>query len=230
MNGKCKCLKYKHFLSLDSFRIKRNGELTKTCIKCLDAGKALRERAKCPHGRRRDQCKDCGGIHICEHERVRVYCKDCSGGRYCYMKGDCGGSQICPHQKERPKCKECGGSQICPHQRVRSTCRDYRGGSICSEHGRRRSECKECDGGNICHHQKHRAIFPICNPTGHLAGGPLPPHKFKIRGNTLTKSCIACLAKAKERRAVANRDIEDVKMDPLAIDREIGGVNRMKTT
>ena len=28
----------------------------------------------CPHGRRRDKCKECGGKGICEHGRVRSTC------------------------------------------------------------------------------------------------------------------------------------------------------------
>tara|TARA_B100000780_G_scaffold182150_1_gene127813 strand:+ start:453 stop:704 length:252 start_codon:yes stop_codon:yes gene_type:complete len=33
----------------------------------------------CPHGRRRSECKECGGGSICEHGRVRNKCKDCGG-------------------------------------------------------------------------------------------------------------------------------------------------------
>ena len=32
----------------------------------------------CPHGRRRYQCKECGGKGICEHGRRRDTCKECS--------------------------------------------------------------------------------------------------------------------------------------------------------
>ena len=31
----------------------------------------------CPHGRRRSQCKECGGASICEHSRQRSQCKEC---------------------------------------------------------------------------------------------------------------------------------------------------------
>jgi hypothetical protein len=50
---------------------------------------------KCEHGRRRTNCKECGGGSICEHGRERSKCKEC------------GGSQICEHGRERCKCKEC---------------------------------------------------------------------------------------------------------------------------
>ena len=31
----------------------------------------------CPHGRRRSECKECGGGSICEHGRIRYRCKEC---------------------------------------------------------------------------------------------------------------------------------------------------------
>jgi len=68
----------------------------------------------CPHGRRRRECKECGGASICEHGRHRRYCKEC------------GGSQICEHGRVRSKCKECGGSQICEHGRQRHRCKECR--------------------------------------------------------------------------------------------------------
>jgi hypothetical protein len=49
----------------------------------------------CPHGRRRRECKECGGASICEHGRQRSKCKKCGGG------------SICEHGRERSKCKEC---------------------------------------------------------------------------------------------------------------------------
>ena len=54
----------------------------------------------CEHGRRRDQCKECGGsgLWLCEHGRPRDRCKEC------------GGSGFCEHGRQRSKCKECGGS------------------------------------------------------------------------------------------------------------------------
>ena len=35
----------------------------------------------CPHGKRRSECKECGGGAICEHGRRRYDCKDCRGER-----------------------------------------------------------------------------------------------------------------------------------------------------
>ena len=52
----------------------------------------------CPHGRRRDACKECGYVpKKCEHGRRRSQC---------YL---CGGSSICEHGRQRSQCKECGG-------------------------------------------------------------------------------------------------------------------------
>ena len=31
----------------------------------------------CPHGKRRRECKECGGASICEHGRRRSQCKAC---------------------------------------------------------------------------------------------------------------------------------------------------------
>ena len=85
----------------------------------------------CPHGRRRSECKECGGSEICEHGRRRSQCKEC------------GGASICEHGRRRSACKECGGSGICEHGRQRSKCKECGGSGIC-EHGRQRFRCKEC--------------------------------------------------------------------------------------
>jgi hypothetical protein len=99
--------------------------------------KAPRVHKKCPHGRQKSVCKDCGGCGICQHGRRRNSCKDCGvfgiciHGRYKYVCKDCrgskilsetvgGGVSICEHGRLRRRCKECGGSQVCEHQRIRS--------------------------------------------------------------------------------------------------------------
>ena len=105
----------------------------------------------CPHGKRRYQCKECGGSQICEHGRQRSKCKEC------------GGAGICEHGRERCRCKECGGSQVCQHGRVqvRSFCKECGGSQIC-EHGRERRYCKECGGGSICEHGRRRRTCKEC--------------------------------------------------------------------
>lgn len=89
------------------------------------------QRKKCPHGRRRAQCIECGGGSVCEHKRLRNQCIEC------------GGAGICEHKRQRNKCVECGGSNICEHKRQRHQCLECGGASIC-EHKRQRHHCKLC--------------------------------------------------------------------------------------
>ena len=51
--------------------------------------------ARCAHGRRKSECKACGGVSICPHGKRRIQCKDCGGG------------SICSHGKRRNECKDC---------------------------------------------------------------------------------------------------------------------------
>ena len=39
-------------------------------------GDVKKGRAKCPHNRRRSECKQCDGASICEHNRQKSRCKD----------------------------------------------------------------------------------------------------------------------------------------------------------
>ena len=66
---------------------------------------------KCPHGRRKCQCVECGGGSICEHKRYRATCIEC------------GGASICEHKRRRAMCIECGGASICEHNRQRLCCK-----------------------------------------------------------------------------------------------------------
>ena len=110
---------------------------------------------KCQHGRRKSQCKECGGSSICEHGRQKSRCKECGGSSICEHGKrkstckECGGSSICEHNKVKSQCKECGGSSICEHNKVKSTCKECGGSAIC-EHDRRKSTCKECGGSALC--------------------------------------------------------------------------------
>ena len=58
-------------------------------------------RPKCPHGRIRSKCKECGGSQICEHGRVRSKCKECGGG------------SICEHGRNRSRCASCSPQNAC---------------------------------------------------------------------------------------------------------------------
>ena len=68
-------------------------ELLKEEVAALPAGPK-----KCEHGKRRSQCKECGGSGLCEHGKRRSRCKEC------------GGSGICEHGRRRYQCKYCHGS------------------------------------------------------------------------------------------------------------------------
>ena len=89
-------------------------------IKTIDTKKVRTQAVKCAHGRRRNECKECGGSQVCEHGRLRSRCKECGGG------------SICEHGRMRGQCKECGGRSICEHGRRRSQCKECGGASICS--------------------------------------------------------------------------------------------------
>ena len=111
---------------LEEFRmIKRTGQYTKKCVKCLDSNKKYREKNKCVHGKQRAHCRDlecrCGGTVYCKHNIWRSNCRDPECG---------GGGAFCKHGKWRAQCRdpECEG-----------------GGAFCNEHGKERSKCQICD-------------------------------------------------------------------------------------
>jgi hypothetical protein len=60
----------------------------------------MRIREKCPHGKQKWHCKDCGGSQICKHKKALSYCIEC------------GGRAICKHRRQRHHCKECGGFPV----------------------------------------------------------------------------------------------------------------------
>ena len=145
------------------------GSYTKNCNVCLNHG----NKNKCEHNRRKDRCKDCGGIGICEHNRRKDQCKDCNGSQICEHKSrknickKCKGKSICEHNRVKIFCKVCDGSQICQHKKIRSRCKECKGGSIC-EHNRHKEDCKDCGGSQICEHKKERKKCKICNFKGYL--------------------------------------------------------------
>jgi hypothetical protein len=107
-NVKCKrCGTYRY-----SSQFFSKGRELKTCQVCRDNEKISRERNKCPHGRKRNMCKECNGASICPHGRVKNKCKECNG------------ACICKHGRQRSQCKECNGGSICKHNRIRNKCKD----------------------------------------------------------------------------------------------------------
>ena len=90
-----KCIYCRVILPINNFTLNKNGKYLKTCDKCREKKKIVRERNKCEHGRERNKCKECGGSQICEHQRQRSQCKECNG------------ASICEHRRIRSTCKEC---------------------------------------------------------------------------------------------------------------------------
>ena len=130
---------------------------------CKDCGGS----AICSHNKRKSTCKDCGGSAICSHNRIKSTCKECGGSAICSHNRikstckECGGASICPHNKRKTTCRECGGASICSHNRIKSTCKECGGSAICS-HNRIKSECKECGGSAICSHNKRKSQCKKC--------------------------------------------------------------------
>ena len=126
----------------------------------------------CYHGKRRRDCKPCGGSGICEHDKHRSSCRDCKGSSICEHDKqrsscrDCKGLSICEHGKRRSRCKPCGGSSICEHDKRRSRCIECGGSELC-EHTKQRNNCKPCGGSNLCksswcHTTKNRKYDGYC--------------------------------------------------------------------
>ncbi len=146
-----------------------NCEHNKRRDRCKDCGGV----GICPHKRRRSRCKHCGGTDICEHGRIREQCIECGGSTICEhgrrrsQCKECGGGAICEHDRIRGGCRECGGSQICPHDKIRSTCRECEGSQFCP-HDKIRYTCAECGGSGICTHKIMRRSCKECDPNGYL--------------------------------------------------------------
>jgi len=94
-----------------------------------------RIRKKCPHGRQKSKCTDCGGSvdAKCPHGKQKSICTDC------------GGSGLCQHGRRKSRCTDCGGSvqAKCPHRKRKSMCTECDGSALC-QHGRRKDKCTEC--------------------------------------------------------------------------------------
>lgn len=148
---------------------------------------------KCPHGRKKSLCKECGGAGLCPHGKRKNYCKDC------------GGASICEHGKRKNICKECGGAGLCSHGRQNQTCK------ICSEkcshgkmkcrcevcneeckqvsihcpHGNQKNQCTECKKAFICKHGKRRYKCTQCGGRGTCEHGRLRNYCRDCCGNSL---------------------------------------------
>ena len=72
------CTRCNKLFFSDGFKVDRLGRRLKTCLECNARSKAERERYKCPHGRQKKSCRDCGGSSFCLHEHLKAQCRICS--------------------------------------------------------------------------------------------------------------------------------------------------------
>ena len=72
------CSRCNKLFFAEGFKVDRLGKRLKTCLECNARSKGERERYKCPHGRQRESCRDCGGSSFCKHEHLRAQCRICS--------------------------------------------------------------------------------------------------------------------------------------------------------
>jgi len=104
-----KCPRCKCYRTEDDFL--KEGRRLKTCYNCRSYAKNNRIKYKCPHGRQKSRCFDCGGVGICEHNLRKTRCIDC------------GGSELCKHYRFKFQCIACDGSNICIHNKQRQWCK-----------------------------------------------------------------------------------------------------------
>lgn len=139
----------------------------------------------CEHGKRKSRCILCGGTEICQHGKRKEICKLCDGSSLCIHGRqkikcrDCNGSQICIHGKRKERCSLCGGKGLCIHNKQKEYCKLCKGSQIC-EHNKVRSRCHKCDGSEICSHKILKQNCKLCD------GSSFCKHnKYKI----LCKQC-----------------------------------------
>ena len=143
-------------------------------------GKPRDTTIRCEHGRRRTDCKACGGSRMCEHGRRRRDCKAC------------GSSRMCEHGRRRRDCKETGckeaalaakaaRAEAAKAARVEAAqAKAARAEAARAEapahaakaarsrcvHGRQKNKCKECGGRNVCEHGRQRQMCKECWRSG----------------------------------------------------------------
>ncbi len=76
---------------------------------------------RCPHGKRKCYCEECGGKGICCHGKQKQFCKDCDSSA---LRGR--------GKQKRHYCIDCGGRGLCktPHFTTRKD-RKYKGYCFC---------------------------------------------------------------------------------------------------
>lgn len=157
---------------------------------------------KCPHGRVKSNCRECGGSSICPHDRIKYQCRDCGGSRICehgrskFHCRDCKGSSICVHTKQRNKCRDCNGSSFCTHGRIKHACKDCDGASFCT-HGKRRVCCVVCDGISMCNHGRQKRLCRECKGSGLCEHNNVKGRCTKCPIDNITSSNICTICKMK---------------------------------
>jgi len=124
-----KCNKCRVNLLFKEFKPKRNGTLTKRCIKCLDYNNKWQQKNKCEHNRQKAACKDCKG-----YSRNKNKCSRCKKKYYPDLSILWNGKPLQTCNKCRLKCKhgeygkknciECKLYQICEHNKIKSRCKE----------------------------------------------------------------------------------------------------------
>lgn len=63
-----KCTRCRMNLTLEKFTKKRDDTYQKQCIECCAKQVASKNKNKCPHGKNKSRCKECGGGSICSND------------------------------------------------------------------------------------------------------------------------------------------------------------------
>mmetsp|Transcript_27885 Transcript_27885/g.36056 ORF Transcript_27885/g.36056 Transcript_27885/m.36056 type:complete len:133 (+) Transcript_27885:153-551(+) len=114
-----------------------------TCIECCAKSAVHREKYKCPHGRRKSECCDCGGSATCRHKRLK---------KTCWCRGVSG---RCQHGNLEAICLTCNPSE-------EEVMRELLKNEIKCEHGLHKIHCRRCGAGVTCIHNKLRTQCTEC--------------------------------------------------------------------
>ena len=79
-----KCSKCNKEQPIELFKVKKNGNLTKTCNDCRKHNSYNNKKYRCKHGEYKYQCLECKGSTICKHGRQRAFCKKCQFESYLF--------------------------------------------------------------------------------------------------------------------------------------------------
>ena len=126
-------------------------------------------RKRCPHGKRKDMCKECTP---CPHSNVKQNCAACNSCPHGKLKHSCVECNPCPHGKVKKSCAACNP---CPHGKLKHSCVECtpclhgklkKGCAACNPcpHGKPKYNCAEC---TPCPHGKLKRNCALCSPCPH---------------------------------------------------------------